>query len=159
MIRIIQHFSRIYRYEVPTTDVNDPDHVIVPIYLREKKSSLSYSPSNLFGQPQLISVPKNNLTYENLYNHLLKRLHRYVNLPPDGQIWWKSNNNNNNANHINNNLNDSLMNGDAGKGSEDDVDKISAPDATREAPNDAAVPARSMMLGRTARQREHPVLP
>ena len=130
MMKIIQYFSRLYRYEVPTTDVNDPDHVIVPIYLREKKSSLSYSPSNLFGQPQLISVPKNNLTYENLYNHLLKRLHRYVNLPPDGQIWWKSNNNNNNANHINNNLNDSLMNGDAGKGSEDDVDKISAPDAT-----------------------------
>ena len=107
---------------MPTTDVNDPDHVIVPFYLREKKSSLSYSPSNLFGQPQLISLPKNNLTYENLYNHLTKRLQRYVNPPPSGQIWWKSNantNNNNDANHINNNINDSLMNGETTKSTEE----------------------------------------
>ena len=110
---------------MPTTDVNDPDHVIVPIYLREKKSSLSYSPSNLFGHPQLISLPKNNLTYENLYNHLTKRLQRYVNPPPSGQIWWKSNantNNNNDANHINNNINDSLMNGETTKSTEDGTD-------------------------------------
>ena len=114
---------------MPTTDVNDPDHVIVPIYLREKKSSLSYSPSNLFGQPQLISLPKNNLTYENLYNHLIKRLHRYVNTPPSGQIWWKSNantNNNNDTNHINNNINESLMNGETAKSTEDDADGLAS---------------------------------
>ena len=118
-----------FSYEVPTTDVNDPDHVIVPIYLREKKSSLSYSPSNLFGQPQLISLPKNNLSYENLYNHLTKRLQRYVNSPPSGQIWWKSNtntNNNNDANHINNNINDSLMNGETTKSTEDDADGLAS---------------------------------
>ena len=112
---------------MPTTDVNDPDHVIVPIYLREKKSSLSYSPSNLFGQPQLISLPKNNLTYENLYNHLLTRLQRYVTPPPAGQIWWKSNtNNNNDANQINNNVNESLMNGEATTNPEDDADGITS---------------------------------
>ena len=112
---------------MPTTDVNDPDHVIVPIYLREKKSSLSYSPSNLFGQPQLISLPKNNLTYENLYNHLLNRLQRYVTPPPAGQIWWKSNtNNNNDANQINNNVNESLMNGETTTNPEDDADGITS---------------------------------
>ena len=112
---------------MPTTDVNDPDHVIVPIYLREKKSSLSYSPSNLFGQPQLISLPKNNLTYENLYNHLLTRLQRYVTPPPAGQIWWKSNtNNNNDANQINNNVNESLMNGETTTSPEDDADGITS---------------------------------
>ena len=126
-MKIIQYFSRLYRYEVPTTDVNDPDHVIVPIYLREKKSSLSYSPSNLFGQPQLISLPKNNLTYENLYNHLLNRLQRYVTPPPIGQIWWKSNantNNNNDDNRINNNGNESLMNGETTTNTDDDADGL-----------------------------------
>lgn len=114
---------------MPTTDVNDPDHVIVPIYLREKKSSLSYSPSNLFGQPQLISLPKNNLTYENLYNHLLNRLQRYVTPPPLGQIWWKSNantNNNNDANHINNNVNESLMNGETSTNTDDNPDGLTS---------------------------------
>ena len=108
-------------------DVNDPDHVIVPIYLREKKSSLSYSPSNLFGQPQLISLPKNNLTYETLYNHLLKRLQRYVNPPPPGQLWWKSNaNNNNNVNHINHNINESMMNGETNKIVDDNTDGLAS---------------------------------
>ena len=123
------HFKILYSYEVPTTDVKDPDHVIVPIYLREKKSSLSYSPSNLFGQPQLISLPKNNLTYENLYNHLLNRLQRYVTPPPMGQIWWKSNantNNNNDANHINNNGNESLMNGETTTNTDDDADGLTS---------------------------------
>ena len=122
-------------YEVPTTDVNDPDHVIVPIYLREKKSSLSYSPSNLFGQPQLISLPKNNLTYEKLYNHLLKRLQRYVNPPPQGQIWWKSNannNNNNDANHVNNNTNECMMNGEIGKIADDDTDGLASSKAIQQ---------------------------
>ena len=126
---MLKYLKTLYSYEVPTTDVNDPDHVIVPIYLREKKSSLSYSPSNLFGQPQLISLPKNNLCYENLYNHLLSRLQRYVTPPPVGQIWWKSNattNNNNDANHINNNINESLMNGDTTSNPEDDPDGLAS---------------------------------
>ena len=133
---------------MPTTDVNDPDHVIVPIYLREKKSSLSYSPSNLFGQPQLISLPKNNLTYENLYNHLTKRLQRYVNTPPSGQIWWKSNantNNNNDANHINNNINDSLMNGETTK---------STDDADGQASSKITLPAQSTVTNSTVTSNE-----
>ena len=129
MTKSTLHFLILYSYEVPTTDVKDPDHVIVPIYLREKKSSLSYSPSNLFGQPQLISLPKNNLTYENLYNHLLNRLQRYVTPPPTGQIWWKSNantNNNNDTNRINNNGNESLMNGETTTNTDDDADGLTS---------------------------------
>ena len=127
---------------MPTTDVNDPDHVIVPIYLREKKSSLSYSPSNLFGQPQLISLPKNNLTYENLYNHLIKRLQRYVNPPPQGQVWWKSTenkNNNNNDNHVNNNTNESLMNGDDIDKNADDADTADGLSSSKILQSDATV--------------------
>ena len=58
------------RYEVPAAD--DPDNVIVAVYLREKKSSLTYSPSNLFGQPLLVGVPKADTNYEQLYNTVLK---------------------------------------------------------------------------------------
>ena len=50
------------RYEVPAAD--DPNHVIVAVYLREKKSSLTYSPSNLFGQPLLVGVPAADTDYE-----------------------------------------------------------------------------------------------
>ena len=127
------YFTLYYSYEVPTTDVNDPDHVIVPIYLREKKSSLTYSPSNLFGQPQLIGLPKNNLTYEKLYSHVLKRLQRYVNPPPQDQVWWKSNankniNNNNNTNHLNNNV----VNGENSEMSCDGIDGATSSKATQE---------------------------
>ena len=48
------------RYEVPAAD--DPDNVIVAVYLREKKSSLTYSPSNLFGQPLLLGIPRYNMS-------------------------------------------------------------------------------------------------
>jgi hypothetical protein len=69
--------------------VEHPDIVITPVYLREKKSSMSYSPSNLFGQPLLIGLPKNNLTYESLYEKVLANLSRYVTPPLEGVEWWK----------------------------------------------------------------------
>ena len=51
----------IFVYEVPTTNREDPGVAVTPIYLREKKSSQSYSPSNLFGQPLLLGIPRYNL--------------------------------------------------------------------------------------------------
>ena len=63
-----------FRYEVPAAD--DPDNVIVAVYLREKKSSLTYSPSNLFGQPLLVGVPAADTNYEQLYEIVLKSLSR-----------------------------------------------------------------------------------
>ena len=51
---------------------------------------MTYSPSHLFGQPLLIGLPRNNLTYETLYEHVLSSLSRYVTPPEEGQEWWKS---------------------------------------------------------------------
>jgi len=81
----------IFVYEVPTTDIEDKETVIAPIYLREKKGgSMTYSPSHLFGQPLLIGLPRNGLTYETLYDRVLSSLSRYVSPPEEGQEWWKN---------------------------------------------------------------------
>jgi len=83
----------IFVYEVPTTNREDPGVAVTPIYLREKKSSQSYSPSNLFGQPLLLGIPR-NLDYESLYNHIVTTLTRFVSAPPEDSCtgdnpWWK----------------------------------------------------------------------
>lgn len=66
-----------FRYEVPTTDVDHPEIVIMPLYLREKKGgSTNYAPTQLFGQPLLIGLPKANLTYEILYDKVQASLSR-----------------------------------------------------------------------------------
>ena len=82
----------IFVYEVATTDPDDPHELLLPVYLREKKSSLTYSPSNLFGQPLLMSVPKSGCTYEMLYELVMKRLSRYVQPPTKGEEWWRTEN-------------------------------------------------------------------
>ena len=75
---------------MPTTDVEHPDIVITPLYLREKKGGhMTYSPSHLFGQPLLIALPKHNLTYEALYEKAVNSLSRYVTPPAEGSEWWK----------------------------------------------------------------------
>jgi len=81
----------IFVYEVPTADLEDPDLTLVPVYLRERKSSQVYSPSNLFGQPLLLAVPtrKPAPTYGHLYKLALSRLLRIVQPPPDEHVWWK----------------------------------------------------------------------
>jgi len=80
----------IFVYEVPTTDVEHSDIVIAPVYLRERKGgSSNYSPTQLFGQPLLLGFPRNNLTYETLYEQVLSSLSRYVTPPAEGQEWWK----------------------------------------------------------------------
>jgi len=83
----------IFVYEVPTTSRDDPNVVVTPIYLREKKSSMSYSPSNLFGQPLLMGLPK-GLNYEELYQHIMSSLSRCITQPPpsdneNATPWWK----------------------------------------------------------------------
>jgi len=80
----------IFVYEVPTTSRSDPNVVVTPIYLREKKSSMSYSPSNLFGQPLLMGLPR-NLNYEELYQHIVSSLSRCITPPPPDaeHQWWK----------------------------------------------------------------------
>lgn len=97
-VDIDECFSFSFRYEVPTSSHEDPATALVAVYLREKKSSLTYSPSNLFGQPLLIGVPREGTNYEKLYDVVLSSLSRYVTPPPplvEGetpmpeQEWWK----------------------------------------------------------------------
>ncbi|XP_041349901.1 ubiquitin carboxyl-terminal hydrolase 15-like isoform X2 [Gigantopelta aegis] len=81
----------IFVYEVPVNTTDDPEIMIVPIYLREKKSSArdTYVSSNqLFGQPLLLPVPRESCTYDNLYNILLERMSRYVRRPGPDDKWW-----------------------------------------------------------------------
>ena len=64
--------------------------MIVAVYLRETKSSLFYSPSNLFGLPLLVSIPTADTNYEQLYDIVLKSLSRYVTVPDPSEEWWKN---------------------------------------------------------------------
>merc|ERR1719150_791902 len=69
-------------------DITNPDLVTVPIYLRERKTGSTYSPTNLFGQPLLASLPQSCTVLE-LYNALLLRMSRYVQRPLPSDQWWK----------------------------------------------------------------------
>ncbi|CAI9541910.1 unnamed protein product [Staurois parvus] len=77
----------IYVFETSITRSEDTEQVIIPIYLREKFRHTSYSHhhgSTLFGQPFLMTVPR-NITEDKLYNLLLTRMCRYVKITSDGE--------------------------------------------------------------------------
>uniref|UniRef100_A0A3Q3L255 Ubiquitin carboxyl-terminal hydrolase n=1 Tax=Mastacembelus armatus TaxID=205130 RepID=A0A3Q3L255_9TELE len=69
----------IYVFEVAVNRVEDTDHVVIPVHLREKYKQSGYNQSStpLFGQPFLIAVPR-TLSEDKLYNMLLLRLCRFV---------------------------------------------------------------------------------
>uniref|UniRef100_A0A8C4R1T8 ubiquitinyl hydrolase 1 n=1 Tax=Eptatretus burgeri TaxID=7764 RepID=A0A8C4R1T8_EPTBU len=79
----------IFVYEVQMKHQDDCEHILVPVYLREKRLSGSGFNSNLlpggtlFGQPLLLSVPRHTTTCQKLYQILLERMDRYVNRPAD----------------------------------------------------------------------------
>ena len=52
--------------EVPAWNLSNPDYLLFLLYLRQKKPSTSQFPQQptLFGHPQIVSVPRKNLTYE-----------------------------------------------------------------------------------------------
>uniref|UniRef100_A0A4W3HM89 Ubiquitin carboxyl-terminal hydrolase n=1 Tax=Callorhinchus milii TaxID=7868 RepID=A0A4W3HM89_CALMI len=69
----------IFIFEVSGSRTDDTDNVVIPVYLREKYRQPSYShhsSSCLFGQPFMISVPR-NITEEKLYNLLLMKIMEY----------------------------------------------------------------------------------
>ncbi|XP_068132717.1 ubiquitin carboxyl-terminal hydrolase 15 isoform X4 [Hyperolius riggenbachi] len=75
----------IYVFETSINRTEDTEQVIIPIYLREKFRHTSYSHhhgSTLFGQPFLMTVPR-NITEDKLYNLLLARMCRYVKITND----------------------------------------------------------------------------
>lgn len=55
--------------------VEDTEHVVIPVQLREKykQSGYNHTSTPLFGQPFLITVPR-TLSEDKLYNMLLLRL-------------------------------------------------------------------------------------
>uniref|UniRef100_A0A669DIU5 Ubiquitin carboxyl-terminal hydrolase n=1 Tax=Oreochromis niloticus TaxID=8128 RepID=A0A669DIU5_ORENI len=65
----------IYVFEVAVNRVEDTDHVVIPVHLREKykQSGYNHTSTPLFGQPFLIAVPR-TLSEDKLYNMLLQRL-------------------------------------------------------------------------------------
>merc|ERR1719283_563735 len=75
----------IFCYETAASDSN---MVTVPVYLRERKNTSTYSPSNLFGQPLLVSLPS-ECTQSQLYTCLLARMARYVTPPESDDEWWR----------------------------------------------------------------------
>uniref|UniRef100_A0A8C7ZJ35 Ubiquitin carboxyl-terminal hydrolase n=1 Tax=Oryzias sinensis TaxID=183150 RepID=A0A8C7ZJ35_9TELE len=62
----------IYVFEVAVNRVEDTDHVVIPVHLREKykQSGYNHTSTPLFGQPFLIAVPR-TLSEDKLYNMLL----------------------------------------------------------------------------------------
>uniref|UniRef100_A0AAX7V2U6 Ubiquitin carboxyl-terminal hydrolase n=1 Tax=Astatotilapia calliptera TaxID=8154 RepID=A0AAX7V2U6_ASTCA len=65
--------------DVAVNRVEDTDHVVIPVHLREKykQSGYNHTSTPLFGQPFLIAVPR-TLSEDKLYNMLLQRLCRFV---------------------------------------------------------------------------------
>uniref|UniRef100_A0AAQ6A6E8 Ubiquitin carboxyl-terminal hydrolase n=1 Tax=Amphiprion ocellaris TaxID=80972 RepID=A0AAQ6A6E8_AMPOC len=65
----------IYVFEVAVNRVEDTDHVVIPVHLREKykQSGYNHTSTPLFGQPFLIAVPR-TLSEDKLYNMLLLQL-------------------------------------------------------------------------------------
>ncbi|XP_031721597.1 ubiquitin carboxyl-terminal hydrolase 15 isoform X3 [Anarrhichthys ocellatus] len=69
----------IYVFELAVNRVEDTDHVVIPVHLREKykQSGYNHTSTPLFGQPFLLAVPR-TLSEDKLYNMLLLRLCRFV---------------------------------------------------------------------------------
>nr|XP_061815787.1 ubiquitin carboxyl-terminal hydrolase 15-like isoform X3 [Nerophis lumbriciformis] len=69
----------IYVFEVAVNRVEDTDHVVIPVHLREKykQSGYNHTSTPLFGLPFLIAVPR-TLSEDKLYNMLLICLCRFV---------------------------------------------------------------------------------
>ncbi|XP_076125184.1 ubiquitin carboxyl-terminal hydrolase 4 [Alosa pseudoharengus] len=87
-------FHKIYRREDGLNHIMEKDDIFVyevqeedsekmnlPVYFRERhyKQGGGYSSGTmLFGQPLLITVPRNNLSIDTLYHKVLERIGRYV---------------------------------------------------------------------------------
>lgn len=75
------HLSSPSRYEVSISIQEDPataDAVVLPVYLRERTQGRDYNDTYygvmLFGHPLLVSVPRDQLSWDALYQLLLHRL-------------------------------------------------------------------------------------
>lgn len=74
----------IFVYEVPINALDDPDTIVLPVYMRETRGKSGHNNigyTQLFGQPLLIPLPRNNCTYDVVYKALLDRMVRFIHCP------------------------------------------------------------------------------
>jgi len=85
----INDSDSIYAYELPisTDDTRDSELIIVPVYLRINRyqpvNSYSYGSHSLFGTPMLVTMPRNRITYKDLYQIMYRALRRLMKQPPE----------------------------------------------------------------------------
>ncbi|XP_056001735.1 ubiquitin carboxyl-terminal hydrolase 15-like [Ostrea edulis] len=84
----------IFIYEMPISQGDGSDKLIVPVYMRENREKNNYSSSyhmsswQLFGQPMLLTLPSKTCTTDVLYNAFLQRMSRYIQTPSVDDLWW-----------------------------------------------------------------------
>ncbi|KAL0978331.1 hypothetical protein UPYG_G00169110 [Umbra pygmaea] len=84
-------FHKIYRRDDGLNQIMEKDDIFVyevaeedgekmnlPVYFRERQSKHTGGSTMLFGQPLLITVPRQNLAADTLYEKVLERIGRYV---------------------------------------------------------------------------------
>jgi hypothetical protein len=83
--------DEIFVYEVPVERLDDPDTVVLRVYLREQRTrpensyysgSYYYPSTSLFGYPFVVAVPRERTSYKDLYRHIITRMRRFVRCPP-----------------------------------------------------------------------------
>ncbi|XP_040263063.1 ubiquitin carboxyl-terminal hydrolase 4 isoform X2 [Bufo bufo] len=82
MLSHIMERDDLFVYEVKSPRGSDSEWLTLPICFRERRFRQSSAAGTiLFGQPLLISVPRQKLTADMLYNLILERIQRYVKAP------------------------------------------------------------------------------
>lgn len=79
LLLLLYFFFTYTSYEVPVSGRDDSSTIVLPVYMREKKTSNSYNgyprvAQQIFGQPLLVAVPRHNCTYKMLYNCVLDKM-------------------------------------------------------------------------------------
>lgn len=82
MLNHIMERDDLFVYEVKSSRGSDSEWLTLPICFRERRFRQSSAAGTiLFGQPLLISVPRQKLTTDMLYNLVLERIQRYIKTP------------------------------------------------------------------------------
>lgn len=91
-INTITDKDTIYVFEVNVTSADDPDTIVLPVYLREPRQGAyaNSSSHHLFGTPMLIPVKRKETSYQNLFEAALKKMSWFVSCP-ENDDWFYEN--------------------------------------------------------------------
>uniref|UniRef100_A0A8C9TJ97 Ubiquitin carboxyl-terminal hydrolase n=1 Tax=Scleropages formosus TaxID=113540 RepID=A0A8C9TJ97_SCLFO len=86
-VRITFSLFKVHIQPSVPSDIQDTEHVVIPVHLREKykQSGYNHTSTPLFGLPFLITVP-HSISEDKLYNMLLLRM--WYGPPQTTQYWW-----------------------------------------------------------------------